>query len=80
MKRIGFLFNHDAVHQVAHLAPILVFLRKLFPDVEVQALVTSQAQENRLVEITSNTSKLPFKISMTLAFSFDDWVRVIKTV
>ncbi len=62
MKRIGFLFNHDAVHQVAHLAPIIVFLRQLFPDVEVHALVTSKAQEQRLLEITANTSESVFEI------------------
>ena len=39
--RIGFLFNHDQVHQVAHSLPIAMALAGLHPGVEVVVAVTN---------------------------------------
>lgn len=44
MKRVGFLYNHDAAHQVAHLAGIMRALA-LTPGFEVWALVTRPLAE-----------------------------------
>lgn len=33
--RVGFLFNHDQIHQVAHALPIAMELRRQAPDIEV---------------------------------------------
>lgn len=41
--KIGFLFNHDQIHQVAHSLPIAVALRRAHPDVEIVAAVTTDA-------------------------------------
>jgi hypothetical protein len=45
--RIGFLFNHDALHQVRHSAPVIAELVR-FPDVEVRVLTSSPAQEREV--------------------------------
>lgn len=42
--RIGFLFNHDHTHQVAHSAPIAFELARSFPGVAVTLLVASREQ------------------------------------
>lgn len=39
--RIGFLFNHDQVHQVAHALPIAIALRRLAPEIEVVVATTN---------------------------------------
>lgn len=41
MKRVGFLYNHDAAHQVAHIAGIMGALARF--DVQVVALVATPA-------------------------------------
>ncbi|MCH8860987.1 MAG: CDP-glycerol glycerophosphotransferase family protein [Proteobacteria bacterium] len=42
--RIGFLFNHESVHQVAHSAPIITELVRHHPEVQVSILVSTEAQ------------------------------------
>lgn len=62
--RIGFLFNHDQVHQVAHALPIAIAMRRLHPDAdiivattnakltaEVHRLAGADAQRLRIVEL-----------------------------
>jgi hypothetical protein len=39
--RIGFLFNHDQVHQVAHALPIALAMRRLMPSAEVVVATTN---------------------------------------
>ncbi len=51
MKKIGFLFNHDAEHQVAHIAPVIGQLRSAFPSVKAIVLVSSVPQLDRILEI-----------------------------
>jgi len=41
--KIGFLFNHDQVHQVAHALPIAIAVRRLAPSVEVVIATTNDA-------------------------------------
>ncbi len=41
--RIGFLFNHDQVHQVAHALPIALAMRHLSPSVQVVIATTNPA-------------------------------------
>lgn len=40
MKRVGFLYNHDAAHQVAHIAGIMAALATQHTDFEVSAFVS----------------------------------------
>lgn len=42
--RVGFLFNHDHTHQLAHSAPIAFELARGFPDVDVTLLAASREQ------------------------------------
>lgn len=42
--RIGFLFNHEALHQVSHTAPIIAPLQRLLPDAQIEVLTSSEEQ------------------------------------
>ena len=46
--RIGFLYNHDAIHQIAHTAPIVAALKAAAPDVQITILTSTRAQEARV--------------------------------
>ena len=56
--RIGFLFNHDALHQVAHTAPVMAELAGA--GVDVAALLSSPEQERRLRELLPNVAGIRF--------------------
>ena len=42
--RLGFLYNHDALHQVAHSAPMIARLAELHPELEIAILTSTDAQ------------------------------------
>ncbi len=42
--RIGFLYNHEELHQVAHTAPIISRLQQLAPGLQVEVLTSSDSQ------------------------------------
>lgn len=42
--KIGFLYNHDELHQVAHTAPIISKLQQNCPDLQVDVITSSKAQ------------------------------------
>lgn len=56
--RIGFLFNHDALHQVAHTAPVMAELARA--GVQVAALVSSAEQETHLRRLLPGGSGVQF--------------------
>lgn len=43
-KRVGFLFNHDELHQVAHSAPIISALQRRCPKTRVEIITSSEKQ------------------------------------
>ena len=43
-RRIGFLFNHDELHQVAHTAPIIAALQRQSPTTRVEVITSSDRQ------------------------------------
>jgi len=43
-RRVGFLFNHDELHQVAHIAPIISALQRQAPTVRVEVISSSERQ------------------------------------
>ena len=43
-KRIVFLYNHEALHQIVHTAPVIPALLQHYPDVAVSVLVSSEEQ------------------------------------
>ncbi|MCC7413110.1 MAG: hypothetical protein IT495_15955 [Gammaproteobacteria bacterium] len=57
---IGFLFNHDAAHQVSHIAPIIAAFREHYPTVHVLALFFSEEQYAVAKNIVSAQSKRDF--------------------
>lgn len=71
--RIGFLFNHDQLHQIAHSAPVAFAMSRLEPELEVTLLATSQAQLDYLIRLscTCSASNCRFqllKLNPALAF------------
>ncbi len=44
MKRVGFLYNHYAPHQVLHTAPVAFALSRLRDDVEVEVIASCERQ------------------------------------
>jgi hypothetical protein len=50
-KRIGFLFNHDQIHQVAHSLPIALALSQLDGNFEIVIAVTSSALRNEVIRM-----------------------------
>lgn len=48
--KIGFLYNHDALHQVSHTAPVIAALAR-DPRAEVTVLTSSDAQATRVREL-----------------------------
>lgn len=51
--RAGFLFNHDAPHQIAHSAPIAFELSRLHPECEVVLMTSSEEQARALAAIAA---------------------------
>ncbi|WP_309660937.1 hypothetical protein [Sphingomonas sp.] len=49
--RIGFLFNHDQIHQVAHSLPIALALVKSDPDLEVIVATTNEVLRREVMRI-----------------------------
>jgi hypothetical protein len=49
--RVGFLFNHDAPHQIAHSAPIAFELSRLHPECEVVVMTSSPEQAQTVAAI-----------------------------
>ena len=47
-KRLGFLYNHDALHQVAHSAPMIGQLAREHPALEITILASSEEQTTLL--------------------------------
>jgi hypothetical protein len=43
MRRVGFLYNHDAAHQVRHSAAVITPLARAVPDIEITVLAASHA-------------------------------------
>lgn len=50
--RIGFLFNHDQVHQVAHSLPIAMALAERRPDLEIVVATTNPRLTAEVVRLT----------------------------
>lgn len=59
--RIGFLFNHDGLHQIAHSAPIIPWLQRVAPNAQIEILTSSQAQTEAVSShLDPNLKRPPF--------------------
>ena len=55
VMRVVFLFNHDAAHQVAHLAGIAAAMARLHPEVETVIAYASSAIRARIEGLVGDT-------------------------
>jgi hypothetical protein len=53
--RIGFLFNHDQIHQVAHSLPIALALARTQPDAEIILATTNPRTEAEVVRLAGGS-------------------------
>lgn len=51
MTRVGFLFNHDAAHQVMHAAPVAFEMAQRYPEIDVRVLVTTEAEADAVADL-----------------------------
>jgi hypothetical protein len=47
--KIGFLYNHEELHQIAHTAPIISPLQQIAPKVQVEVLTSSDSQTEAVI-------------------------------
>ncbi len=60
--RVGFLFNHDQVHQVAHSLPVALALARNFPQIEIILATTSERLARQIERLSGGA--LPKSISI----------------
>ena len=58
-RRIGFLFNHDELHQVAHIAPIISALQRQAPSARVEVITSSDRQAEAVREFLDPACPTP---------------------
>ncbi|MEO9600225.1 hypothetical protein [Parasphingorhabdus sp.] len=58
-QRIGFLFNHDELHQVAHIAPIISALQRQAPTAQVEVITSSDRQAEAVRQFLDPAAPLP---------------------
>lgn len=66
-RRIGFLFNHDMLHQIAHTAPIIAELVRQSPDLRITVFTSSfaQAQAVRALLDSATLAQIEFVLLST---------------
>ncbi len=58
-RRIGFLFNHDELHQVAHIAPIIPALQRQAPHARVEVITSSERQADAVRQFLDPALPMP---------------------
>ncbi len=58
-RRIGFLFNHDELHQVAHTAPIISALQWRAPTASVEVITSSERQAEAVRQFLDPACPVP---------------------
>jgi len=53
---VGFLFNHEALHQIAHSAPIISQLTAHHPDLDLTVLTSSDEQADLVRDLVGNAA------------------------
>lgn len=68
--KVGFLFNHDALHQIRHTAPVIAEIVR-YPNVEAVVLTSSPTQEREVRALLGAAAEqvrfVPLKIGKTAA-------------
>jgi len=60
--RVGFLFNHDAAHQVMHAAPAAFELARRNPAVDVSIIVTTEAEAAAVADVARDYPGSPCRL------------------
>lgn len=68
-RRIAFLFNHDAPHQVAHGAPVAQELKERYPGIDVDLLVTSSELYEHARKVLGDVRETGLKVERLAASS-----------
>lgn len=63
--KVGFLFNHDALHQIRHTAPVIAALLR-YPQVEAVVLTSSAAQEAEVRRLLGTAAGQVRFVSLTV--------------
>ena len=58
-RRIGFLFNHDELHQVAHIAPIIPALQRQAPNDRIEVITSSERQADAVRQFLDPALPMP---------------------
>lgn len=61
MTRVGFLFNHDAAHQVMHAAPVAFEMAQRYPEIDIHVLVTTEAEADAVAELARSYPQSPLR-------------------
>ena len=59
--QVGFLYNHEATHQVAHSAPVAAALAKMNPDWDIILFHTTAAAREEIARYCSSAANLRFQ-------------------
>jgi len=62
VTRLGFLFNHDAAHQVMHAAPVAFEMAQRYPGVDVRVLVTSEGEADAVADLARSYPQSPLQV------------------
>jgi hypothetical protein len=75
--RVGFLYNHEALHQVPHSAPMAASLAREWNSIRVEALATSQALADAFNAVTTRLGAplVPIRLFLEPA-----WQRTVANV
>ncbi|MDA5194250.1 hypothetical protein [Govanella unica] len=68
-RKIAFLFNHDAPHQVAHGAPVAQELKERYPNFDVDLLVTSSELYEQARKVLGDVRETGLKVERLAASS-----------
>lgn len=57
--KVGFLFNHDELHQVAHTAPVIPALQRMLPNLQIEIWTSNDAQQEAVARQLSDELPRP---------------------
>lgn len=73
VMRVGFLFNHEGLHQIAHTLPIAAALARLRPDFHIEVMTGSTAAED---EVRRGLPACPPNLAISRLAISSRWLRL----
>jgi hypothetical protein len=78
MQRVGFLFNHDQVHQVAHSLPIALSLARIAPELKLVLATTNRRLRREVLRLAGGA--LPPEVEMVSLRAPGALVRMLEPI